>query len=255
MFSARNLFSKTVRSRSSISGVRRAVSGSHRNASSLVVAEHSEGTLSAGSLVTITAASQLGGNVDVLLMGSASGGSNASGVAGVSKILCMENSFLDHGLAEDTASALTAFLKANGDYTHILAPSTNHGKNYIPRAAALMDSAPLSDITEVISEDTFKRPMYAGNANATVTMSDTKKFLLVRTTAFEKAETSGGSATVEKVEMGDGDIQAAMSTFVSASAKQSGRPDLSAAGVVVSGGRGMKVSPLSFLFLFLYLSS
>jgi electron transfer flavoprotein alpha subunit len=240
MFSARNLFSKTVRSRSSISGVRRAVSGSHRNASSLVVAEHSEGTLSAGSLVTITAASQLGGNVDVLLMGSASGGSNASGVAGVSKILCMENSFLDHGLAEDTASALTAFLKANGDYTHILAPSTNHGKNYIPRAAALMDSAPLSDITEVISEDTFKRPMYAGNANATVTMSDTKKFLLVRTTAFEKAETSGGSATVEKVEMGDGDIQAAMSTFVSASAKQSGRPDLSAAGVVVSGGRGMK---------------
>lgn len=210
-----------------------------RDASSLVVAEHDGQSLSQGTLSSITAASKIGGNVDVLVMGKAIGdaAAAAAGVVGVGKVLSLDNDALDHSLAEDSAAAVQAVL-SGGSYSHVLAPSSNHGKNFMPRVAALMDSAPLTDITAVVSEDTFQRPMYAGNAIATVQMKDTTKFILVRTTAFEKAEETGGSASVENVSA-DG-FATNLSTWESASAKQSGRPELSSARVVVSGGRGMK---------------
>ena len=210
-----------------------------RDASSLVVAEHDGQSLSQGTLSSITAASKIGGNVDVLVMGKAIGdaAAAAAGVVGVGKVLSLDNDALDHSLAEDSAAAVQAVL-SGGSYSHVLAPSSNHGKNFMPRVAALMDCAPLTDITAVVSEDTFQRPMYAGNAIATVQMKDTTKFILVRTTAFEKAEETGGSASVENVSA-DG-FATNLSTWESASAKQSGRPELSSARVVVSGGRGMK---------------
>lgn len=212
-----------------------------RDASSLVVAEHDGQSLSQGTLSSITAASKIGGNVDVLVMGKAIGdaAAAAAGVVGVGKVLSLDNDALDHSLAEDSAAAVQAVL-SGGSYSHVLAPSSNHGKNFMPRVAALMDSAPLTDITAVVSEDTFQRPMYAGNAIATVQMKDTTKFILVRTTAFEKAEETGGSASVENVSAAADGFATNLSTWESASAKQSGRPELSSARVVVSGGRGMK---------------
>ena len=218
---------------------KRCFAPSARNASSLVVGEHDGSVVSQGTLAAVTAATKLGGDVNLLLMGKGLSDVSvaASGVAGVSKVLCVDDDALAHGLSENCASALHSIVKDNA-YSHVLAPSSNHGKNFVPRTAALMDSAPLSDITEVISEDTFKRPMYAGNAVATVQMKDAVKFILVRTTAFEKAADSGGSASVETISV-DG-AATNHSTWESASAKQSGRPDLSGARVVVSGGRGMK---------------
>ena len=210
-----------------------------RNASSLVVAEHDGQALSQGTLSSITAASKIGGNVDVLVMGKGieSAATAAAGVTGVNRVLKLDNDSLDHSLAEDSAAAVHAVLSGNS-YSHVLAPSSNHGKNYMPRVAALMDSAPLTDMTSVVSEDTFQRPMYAGNAIATVQMKDATKFILVRTTAFDKAEETGGSASVESASV-DG-FATGLSQWESESAKKSGRPDLGSARVVVSGGRGMK---------------
>ena len=221
--------------------LRRALSASRssRNASSLVIAEHEGGKVSQGTLAAITAASNIGGDVNVLVMGKGVGdaATAAAGVSGVGKVLSLDNDALEHSLAEDSAAAVLGVL-SGGSYSHVLAPSSNHGKNFIPRVAALMDSAPLTDITAVVSEDTFQRPMYAGNAIATVQMKDATKFILVRSTAFEKAEETGGSASVESVSV-DG-FATKLSTWESASAKKSGRPDLGSARVVVSGGRGMK---------------
>jgi electron transfer flavoprotein alpha subunit len=210
-----------------------------RNASSLVVGEHDGKSVSQGTLAAITAASKLGGDVSLLLMGKGLGdvSGTAASVAGVSKVLCVDNDALDHNLSENCAAALHSVAKDKA-YSHILAPSSNHGKNYIPRTAAMMDCAPLSDITAVLGEDSFQRPMYAGNAMATVQMKDAIKFLLVRTTAFEKAAESGGSASVENVNVDGAGV--GLSTWESESAKKSGRPELSGARVVVSGGRGMK---------------
>jgi len=167
--------------------------------------------------------------------GAAAAAANAAKIASVDKVLTSETGDLENGIAEDMASSLLDIVQ-NG-YTHVLAPSSNMSKNYIPRIAALCDSAPLSDIQEVLSADTFKRPMYAGNAIATVQMSDKIKFLLVRTTAFDKAATEGGSGAVEQINVGSG---ASKSTFVSEEKSVSERPDLGSARVVISGGRGMK---------------
>lgn len=161
----------------------------------------------------------------------------AAAIPGVSKVLTLEDSGVDNSIAENISAALHPIV-SGGSYTHVLAPSSNVGKNYIPRVAALCDCAPLSDILEVIDENTFKRPMYAGNAIATVTMSDPVKFLLVRPTAFEKATTEGGSASTEAVQGGDSGT--GLSSFVSAAVNESARPDLGSARVVVSGGRGLK---------------
>jgi electron transfer flavoprotein alpha subunit len=164
-----------------------------RNASSLVVVEHDGSSISPGALAAVTAASKVGGNVDCLVMGSAIGdiAKKAGEIMGVSKVLSVDNSALTKSVAENSAKTLLEVLGANA-YTHVFAPASNNGKNYLPRAAALMDASPLTDITGVISEDTFQRPMYAGNAIATVQMHDAVKFLLVRATAFEKAEETGG---------------------------------------------------------------
>jgi electron transfer flavoprotein alpha subunit len=143
---------------------------------------------------------------------------------------------VDSRVAEDLSTSLVGVVKG---YSHVLAPSSNAGKNYLPRLAALCDSAPLTDVSEVISEDTFKRPMYAGNAIATVKMSDDIKFLLVRTTAFEKAPDQGGSGAVENVDA-DGGGKAGLSSFQSEAKSESTRPDLGSARVVISGGRGLK---------------
>ena len=225
--------------RSRVVNLTRGLRHSLRNSSSLVVGEHDGKSVSQGTLATITAASKLGGDVSLLLMGSgtANVSDSAAGIAGVTKVLCVNDDALDRNLAENCAAALHSIVKDKA-YTHILAPSTNHGKNFIPRTAAMMDCAPLSDIIAVLGEDSFQRPMYAGNAMATVQMKDAIKFLLVRTTAFEKAAESGGSAGVEAIGV-DG-ASANLSTWESESAKKSGRPDLSGARVVVSGGRGMK---------------
>ena len=231
------MLSQSVRAFRNVGRVASTVSA--RNASSLVIAEHDGSKVSQGTLAAVTAAGKIGGDVHMLVMGKGMGdvSASAAGVSGVSKVLSLDSDALAHGLAEDSASAVQAILGAAA-YTHVLAPSSNHSKNFIPRVAALMDSAPLSDITSVVSEDTFQRPMYAGNAIATVQMKDATKFLLVRTTAFEKAEEAGGSASVEALST-DG-FATNMSTWESASAKSSDRPDLGSARVVVSGGRGMK---------------
>lgn len=228
-------------SRLAMTNSMRGLSTAGRNASTLVVVEHDGSAVSPGSLASITAASKIGGDIDVLVLGENVAKAAASGaaVAGIRKAITLEHATLGKKLSEETANAVVAVLKA-GAYTHVLAPSTNHGKNYLPRAAALMDCSPLSDIIAVHSEDTFSRPMYAGNSIIKMKMSDKIKFLLVRTTAFEKAEETGGAGAVEKSAVAEGDIAAGHTAFVSEVTKKSGRPDLGAARVVVSGGRGMK---------------
>jgi electron transfer flavoprotein alpha subunit len=153
----------------------------------------------------------------------------------VSKVLFANNASLEHNLAENTAKVVQGIA---GDYTHILTPSSNVGKNFMPRLGALMDSAPLSDAIEVVSEDTFVRPIYAGSALATVQMKDSIKLITTRSTAFEKADVSGGSATSSEVSSDGSDV--GLSKFVSESVSSSDRPELTSARVVVSGGRGMK---------------
>lgn len=208
---------------------------SARNASTLVIAEHADGAISQGTLSTVTAALQLGSDTTMLVAGDGSEGaaSAAAAIPGVSKVLTLE---CNTKVAEDFSAALVGVV-SGAQYSHVLAPASNAGKNTIPRVAALCDSAPLTDVQEVVSEDTFKRPMYAGNAVATVTMSDPVKFLLVRTTAFDKAATEGGSASIEAATAGS---PVGLSTFVSEAVSASDRPDLGSARVVISGGRGLK---------------
>lgn len=215
------------------------LSSSSRFASSLVIAEHEEGkTLTSGTLSAITAAHKIGGDVSVLVVGKgiSEAAAHASKVANVKKVLALDNAVFEHVLAEDIAPVLKDLVAG---YSHVVAPSTNNSKNYMPRTAALVDSAPVVDILSVVDESTFTRPVYAGNAIATVKMSDAIKFVLVRTTAFEKAAVgAAASAPVEAVSVSVN--KAASSKFVAANVSKSDRPDLSSARVVVSGGRGLK---------------
>ncbi len=233
-FAARSVTRSVLRT-----GHRNLVNASGRNASSLVVVEHDGTAISPGSLAAVTAAIKIGGDVDCLVMGDSIGNmaKKAGEIAGVKKVLSVDNSALSKSVAENASSTLVEVLKG-APYSHVFAAASNNGKNFLPRAAALMDASPLTDITDVVSEDTFQRPMYAGNAIATVQMSDAVKFLLVRATAFEKAAETGGSGAVEELSISA--VNAGMSEFVSEDSKKSGRPDLGAARVVVSGGRGMK---------------
>ncbi len=201
----------------------------------LVIAEHDNASLKAGTLNTVTAAVQAGGEVHVLVAGANcdAAAQAAAAVAGVAKVLVADApQFGDH-LAENVAAQVVAIAK---NYSHVLAPATAFGKNVAPRVAALLDVAQISEITSVESADTFVRPIYAGNAMATVQSSDAVKVITVRTTGFDAAAASGGSAAVEKIEAG---ADTGLSSFVSREVAKSDRPELAGAKVVVSGGRGM----------------
>ncbi|MDH3229963.1 MAG: FAD-binding protein [Alphaproteobacteria bacterium] len=201
----------------------------------LVIAEHDDAELKPATLNTVTVARALGGEIHVLVVGEGCGGvaEAAAKIDGVAKVLVADAPEYAHRLAENVANLVVGL--ADG-YSHILAPHTTSGKNILPRAAALLDIQPVSDITAVISEDTFERPIYAGNGVATVQSTDTKKLITVRTTAFEPAAADGGPATVEQV-AGTGD--AGLSSFVRADTSKSERPELTSAKIIISGGRGM----------------
>lgn len=164
-------------------------------------------------------------------------GKAAGAVKGVSKVLLLNNPIFKNKVAEDMAKAVLNLVKG---YSYVLSPSSNLGKNFLPRVAAQLDASPLTDIISIIDQETFQRPMYAGNAIATIKNKDPIKFLLVRPTAFDKAETSGGNATIETLHLSDEQVLASKSRFLSESTTKSARPELSSSRVVVSGGRGMK---------------
>ena len=202
----------------------------------LVIAEHDNAELKGATLNTIAAAKAIGGDIDVLVAGSGCGAvaEAAAKADGVSKVLAADNGAYEHQLAENVAQ-LVADLGKN--YSHVLVPATTTGKNMLPRAAALLDVQPISDIIAVEAPDTFKRPIYAGNVIATVQSSDAIKAISVRTTAFDAVAAEGGSAAVEAVDTVD---DAGISKFVGEELAVSDRPELTAASVVISGGRGMQ---------------
>jgi electron transfer flavoprotein alpha subunit len=202
---------------------------------SLVLAEHNNEELNAATLNVVTAALDMGADVDILVAGSGCGavGEAAAKVAGVRKVLVADDAAYAHPLAEAVAPLLVSLA---GDYDNLLAPATTSGKNIMPRVAALLDVAQISDIVSVEGPDTFIRPIYAGNAMATVQSSDAKKVFTVRGTAFDAAAAEGGSGAVESVGAAD---DPGISSFVSADLAVSDRPELTAASIVISGGRGM----------------
>jgi electron transfer flavoprotein alpha subunit len=201
----------------------------------LVIAEHDNASLKGSTLNTITAATQLGSDVHVLVSGANAGAAAqaAAQVVGVSKVLHADAAYFEQGLAENIAAQVLAIASA---YTHILAPATAYGKNILPRVAAKLDVAQISEITKIDSPDTFERPIYAGNAIATVQSADAVKVITVRTTGFDAAVATGGAAAVESIEVA---ADAGVSAFVSREVAKSDRPELTAAKVIVSGGRGL----------------
>ncbi|MCK0536241.1 electron transfer flavoprotein subunit alpha/FixB family protein [Alcanivorax quisquiliarum] len=202
----------------------------------LVYAEHDNATLKGVTLNVIAAAQAIGGDITVLVAGEgcAAVADEAAKVAGVSKVLLADNAAYTHQLAENVAALVAEVGK---DYTHILAAATTSGKNFAPRAAALLDVGMISEISSVESADTFKRPIYAGNAIATVQSSDAIKVITVRGTSFDAVAAEGGSAGVETLGSA---TDAGISSFVGEELAKSDRPDLTAAKVVISGGRGMQ---------------
>ena len=202
---------------------------------SLVIAEHDHASIRPATLNTVTAASQCGGDVHVLVAGhnAQAAAEAASKIAGVSKVIHVEGEQFAHGLAENMAAQVVGMA---GDYSHILFPATASGKNIAPRVAALLDVGQISDITKVDAADTFERPIYAGNAIAIVQSLDATKVITVRTTGFDAAASTGGSARVEVV---DGMADSGKSSFVSAEIAKSDRPELTAAKIIVSGGRAL----------------
>jgi electron transfer flavoprotein alpha subunit len=200
----------------------------------LVIAEHDNASLKGSTLNTVTAASQCGGEVHVLVAGSNCGAAAqaAAQLAGVTKVLVADAAYFADGLAENVAEQVLVLAPA---YSHILAPATAYGKNILPRVAAKLDVGQISEITKVDSPDTFERPIYAGNAIATVQSSDAVKVITVRTTGFDAAA-GGGSAAVENITAA---ADFGKSAFVSRELAKSDRPELTAAKIIVSGGRGM----------------
>ncbi|MEO8542891.1 MAG: electron transfer flavoprotein subunit alpha/FixB family protein [Burkholderiaceae bacterium] len=202
---------------------------------SLVIAEHDNNSIKVATLNTVTAALQCGGDVHVLVAGSNAGAAAAAAakIAGVTKVLHADEAGLAHGLAENMAAQVLAIAK---DYSHILFPSTASGKNIAPRVAAKLDVGQVSDVIKIDSPDTFERPIYAGNAIATVQSLDAVKVLTVRTTGFDPAAAEGGSAAVETVAAV---AASANTTFVGSEIAKNDRPELTAAKIVVSGGRAL----------------
>jgi len=202
----------------------------------LVVADHDHSSIKPSALNTVAAATKIGGDITVLVAGENCRGAAeaAAAVEGVANVLCCDNAIYANLLAENLAPLVSGLAEP---YSHILFPASNHGKNVMPRVAALLDVAGISDIVEVQSEDTFVRPIYAGNAMATVKSSDAKKLITVRTTAFDAVAASGGGATTTDVEVG---AASDLVRYVGAELNVSDRPELTSARVVISGGRGMQ---------------
>ncbi|MCP4187237.1 MAG: electron transfer flavoprotein subunit alpha/FixB family protein [Gammaproteobacteria bacterium] len=204
--------------------------------SNLIVVEHDNNEVAAATLHAITAAQQIGGDIDLLVAGENCGAAAeaATKIAGVSTVKVADNAMFGHHLAENLASLIVDIA---GDYSHVLVSATTFGKNIMPRAAALLDTAQISEIVEVVSADTFIRPIYAGNALATVQSSDSIKMITVRTIKFEPAAAEGGSASVEAI---TGGADSGLSSWVSAAGSNTDQVDLTSAKIVVSGGRGMQ---------------
>ncbi|WP_415889843.1 electron transfer flavoprotein subunit alpha/FixB family protein [Neptuniibacter sp. SY11_33] len=201
----------------------------------LIIAEHDNSSLKGATLNAVTAASQMGSDLHLLVAGAncSAVAEAAAQVAGIEKVLLADNAAYEHQLAENMGKLVAEIGK---DYSHVVAPATTTGKNFMPRVAALLDVAQISDITAVESDNTFQRPIYAGNAIATVESCDSVKVITVRGTAFDAAASEGGSASVESISaVHDGGI----SSFVGEEMAQSDRPELTAAEVIISGGRGM----------------
>ncbi|MCU4120739.1 electron transfer flavoprotein subunit alpha/FixB family protein [Variovorax sp. N23] len=205
----------------------------------LVIAEHDHATVKPATLNTVTAALACGGDVHVLVAGAnaAEAGKAAAQIVGVAKVIVADSPSLAENLAENVAAQVLALCgEGASNYSHILFPSTANGKNVAPRVAAKLDVAQISDITLVVSPDTFERPIYAGNAIATVQSSDAVKVITVRTTGFDAAAATGGSASVETAE---GVADSGKSSFVGREVTKSERPELTAAKIIVSGGRAL----------------
>jgi electron transfer flavoprotein alpha subunit len=202
---------------------------------SLVVAEHDNASIKGATLNTVTAAGQCGGDVHVLVAGhnAAEAAKAASQIAGVAKVIHAEGEHLAHGLAENMAAQVLAIA---GGYSHILFPATASGKNIAPRVAAKLDVGQISDVTRVDSPDTFERPIYAGNAISVVQSLDEKKVITVRTTGFDAAAKSGGSAAIETVSAAP---DSGKTKFLGNEIAKNDRPELTAAKVIVSGGRAL----------------
>lgn len=201
----------------------------------LVIAEHDNQSIKAATLNTVTAALQCGEDVHVLVAGSnaKAAADAAAQIAGVKTVLLADAPYFADGLAENIADEVVSIV---GNYSHILAPATAYGKNIAPRVAALLDVAQISDITKVDSADTFERPIYAGNAIATVQSADKVKVITVRATGFDPAAATGGSAAVETV---SATPDAGLSQFVGREVTKLDRPELTSAKIIVSGGRGL----------------
>jgi electron transfer flavoprotein alpha subunit len=201
----------------------------------LIIADHDNNDLKESTLNAVSAGLKFNSEMHILVAGSGCGSvaEAAAKIEGVSKILCLDNKDYQHPLAELIAPLI---VNLADDYDQILVASTTTGKNFMPRVAASLDMAQISDIISVESADTFKRPIYAGNAIATVQSSDAKKLITVRTTAFAAANATGGSATIENIE---GAKNPGLSSFVSAELSKSERPELTSAKIIISGGRGM----------------
>ncbi len=202
----------------------------------LIVAEHDNQTLKAATLNAVAAAQQFGGDIDVLVLGSGcqAAADAAAAVPGVASVLLADNAAYENQLAENVSLAVA---DVAAGYDAVLASATANGKNVMPRVAALLDVAQISDITAIIDADTFERPIYAGNVIATVKSSDVKKVITVRTTAFDAVPAEGGSASVQAV---NGAHDAGVSSFIGEEVAVSDRPELTSASVVISGGRGMQ---------------
>ena len=201
----------------------------------LVIAEHDNQSLKAATLNAVAAALQCSPEVDVLVAGNQTDAAAAAAakITGVRKVIQIDAPALVDQLAEPLAAQILSIASA---YSHILAPATANGKNVLPRVAAKLDVAQLSDVTKVVSPDTFERPIYAGNAIATVQSTDPIKVITVRTTGFDPVAASGGSAAIEKAALADSKVQ---SSFVGRELTKSDRPELTAAKIIVSGGRGL----------------
>ncbi|KAA0574371.1 electron transfer flavoprotein subunit alpha/FixB family protein [Azospirillum sp. B21] len=201
----------------------------------LILADHDNASLKPATAHAVTAAAKLGGDIHILVAGrnAAPAADAAAKLAGVAKVLLADDPAYEHALAEPVAALLVSLAPG---YSHVLAAATSTGKNVLPRVAALLDVAMISDITAVISSDTFERPIYAGNAIATVQSADAVKVVTVRTTAFEAAAATNGAPVESVAAVAD----PALSSFVSAELSKSERPELTSARIVISGGRGMQ---------------
>jgi electron transfer flavoprotein alpha subunit len=204
--------------------------------SCLVIVEHDNNEIAAATLHTVTAAQQIGGDIDLLVAGENCAGvaEAAAKIAGIATVKLADDAIYAHHLAENLASLI---VEVAGSYSHILVAATTFGKNVMPRASALLDKAQISEIVEVKSADTFVRPIYAGNALATVQSSDSIKMITVRTISFEAAAAEGGSASVESI---SGGADSGLSSWVSQAVSSNDQVDLTSAKIVISGGRGMQ---------------